>query len=289
MYDGVYFCDNRRRIIYWNAAAEKITGYKAEEVTGISCADNLLVHTNDQGENLCKTAKCPALKAMQTAKIAEEKIFLKHKQGYRVPVLTRVSPVKDDKGQITGAVEIFSDNTEQLSAFKKIKKLQELAFIDSLTGIGNRRYTENRINAKLEEKSRYRWTDDFGILFIDIDTFKAINDKFGHAAGDLILKVTSKTILKNLRQEDFIGRWGGEEFVAIISGVDKKKLFAIAEKLRFLIEQSLIYDSGKNIRISVSIGATMAKKKDKIKSLIKRADILMYESKKKGKNCVTTG
>jgi len=285
LYEGVYICDFSRKITYWNKAAEKITGYKAEEVIGSHCWKNILMHTNTKGENLCGGNNCPAVHAMKEKRLVEEEVYLKHKEGHRLPVVTRISPIENEKGEIIGAVELFSDNSARIAAFQKIEKLEQLAFIDSLTGIGNRRYTEIKISARLEELSRYSWAQEFGILFIDIDRFKSINDTLGHEAGDTVLKVTAKTIVSNIRENDFAGRWGGEEFVLLISNVNRKALLQIAEKIRALVEQS----DAAGTKVTVSVGATLAKRGETLEEVIKRADRLMYESKKNGRNQVTIG
>ncbi len=289
LYDGVYFCDWNRKITYWNKAAEKITGYSAQEVINSHCWDNLLMHTDLKGERLCSTELCPALRVMKEKKLIEAEIFLKHKDGYRIPIVTRISPIQDENGVITGAVEIFNDNSAKIAAFQKIERLEQLAFIDELTKVGNRRYSEIKINAKLEEMSRYEWAGEFGLLFIDIDHFKLINDNYGHAVGDEVLRLIATTILKNLREDDFIGRWGGEEFVAVISRVDRKALLAIAEKLRALVASLDIKAGGVKVKGTVSIGATVAKREDTIDSIMRRADRIMYESKNAGRNTVTIG
>jgi diguanylate cyclase (GGDEF)-like protein/PAS domain S-box-containing protein len=289
LYEGVYFCDWERKISYWNKAAEKLTGYKAVDMIGAHCWDNILMHTNNKGENLCKDENCPAVRAMKEQRLVEEEVYLKHKDGYRIPVLTRISPMKDGNGKVTGAVEIFNDNSNKISAFKQIEKLEQLAFIDALTGVGNRRYTEIKINTKLEEMNRYSWANQFGLLFIDIDHFKEVNDTFGHDNGDKVLKVVSKTLMNNLREEDFVGRWGGEEFIIMIASMDNKALYNIADKLRGLIEHSHITLPDKHITVTVSIGATVAKREDDLDSVVKRADNLMYQSKNEGRNYVTIG
>jgi diguanylate cyclase (GGDEF)-like protein/PAS domain S-box-containing protein len=289
LYDGVYFCDWERKITYWNKSAEKLTGYRTEEILNSHCWDNILMHTNMQGERLCDTEFCPAVRAMRDGKMVEAEVYLKHKDGYRLPVVTRISPIKDETGKIIGAIEIFSDNSSKIAAFQKMEKLEQLAFIDELTGVGNRRYAEIKVHAKLEEMRRYAWVGEFGLLFIDIDHFKLLNDNYGHAVGDEMLKMVAKTILKNIREDDFIGRWGGEEFVTVVSGVDRKSLMAIAEKLRVLVASLGILISGVSVKTSISIGATVAKREDDMDSLIRRADRIMYDSKNNGRNTVSIG
>lgn len=289
LYEAVYFCDLDRKIVYWNKAAEKLTGYTRDEILNNNCFNNILVHTNYKGQQLCNGENCLVLRAIKEKKLIEEEVFLKHKDGFRLPVIVRISPIIDVGGKPVGAVQIFSDNSAKLAAFQRIEKLESLAFIDSLTGIGNRRYTEIKIFVKLEEIKKSGMIKNHGILFIDIDHFKKINDTFGHNFGDYVLKVVAKTILKNIREDDFIGRWGGEEFVAIISNVDIDELRFIAEKIRSLIYSIDFKINDNTIKLSVAIGATLINYKDDISSLIQRADALMYQCKKSGRNCVTMG
>jgi|DewCreStandDraft_4_1066084.scaffolds.fasta_scaffold02534_23 diguanylate cyclase (GGDEF)-like protein/PAS domain S-box-containing protein len=289
LYEAVYFCDVNKKIIYWNKAAEKLTGYTTDEVLNNNCFNNIMVHTNYKGQQLCNGEKCLIARAIKEKKLIEEEVFLKHKDGYKLPVIVRISPIVDVSGKTVGAVQIFSDNSAKLAAFQKIEKLEALAFIDSLTGIGNRRYTEIKIFVKLEEIKKIGMIKNHGVLFIDIDHFKKINDTFGHKFGDDVLKIVAKTILKNIREDDFIGRWGGEEFVAIISNVDVDELRFIAEKIRALIYSIDFKINDNKIKLSVAIGATLINYKDDITSLIQRADALMYQCKKSGRNCVTVG
>ena len=289
MYDGVYFCDLDRKITYWNKAAEKITGYSAADVCGSGCYENILNHTDSKGNLLCGKETCPAARAMKEKRVVEEEVYLKHKNGHRVPVVTRISPIEDEAGRVIGVIEIFNDNSEKISAFQKIEKLKKLAFIDSLTLVGNRRYTEIKLGTKFGEMERYEWVPVFGVIFADVDHFKILNDKYGHEAGDKVLQTIARTLKGNIRGEDFIGRWGGEEFIIVISDVDRKSLYAIAEKLRTLTEQSATLYDGADIRATISAGAVLAKRGESIKELIKRADRVMYESKKMGRNIVTIG
>ncbi len=287
LHDGVYYCDWERKITFWNKAAEEITGYVKEEIMGTHCFDNILVHVNAKGENLCKSGKCPAELAMKENRMVKEEIFLKHKDGYRVPVSTRITPIRDEHGKVIGAVEIFRNNTENLIAFQKIERLQALAFIDELTEVGNRRYTEIRLLTKFEEWQRHPWRGEFGVLFVDIDNFKKFNDTYGHETGDRVLKYVAKTMLTNVRIEDFVGRWGGEEFIVIVSSIDTEDLYGVAEKLRELVASSGVTVDKEPLKVTVSIGATIAKPNENIASIVSRADKLMYDSKNAGKNRTT--
>jgi diguanylate cyclase (GGDEF)-like protein/PAS domain S-box-containing protein len=285
LYDGVYFVDRSRTITYWNKGAERLSGFAAGEVIGSCCHDNILVHMDFQGRMLCGEG-CPLTAAMEDGSERQAEIFLRHKDGHRLPVLVRVAPIRDSEGCITGAVEIFSDNSARMADLQKIDELQQQAFFDPLTGLANRRYMELTLQSRLEEMARYGWR--FGVLFLDVDHFKRINDQYGHETGDAALKMVAKTIAHCSRSFDTVGRWGGEEFVAIVVGVDESDMLATAERYRQVIAHSALNVESEAVRMTVSIGATLAALGDTAEGLVKRADELMYKSKLAGRDCVTS-
>ena len=177
LYDGVYFLDAERRITYWNKGAERLTGYGADEVIDCYCRDDILMHVDEMGNKLCETDLCPAVKTLRDGRLREEELFLHHKRGHRVPVSIRVAPIPGPGGLVVGAVEVFSDNTSTVQTRQVIQELQKIALLDPLTQVGNRRYAELNLRARLAELERYGWP--FGILFIDLDHFKEVNDRHG--------------------------------------------------------------------------------------------------------------
>lgn len=286
LYDGVYFVDRERRITYWNKGAERITGYTAEEVVGKSCADNILVHVDEKGCQLCLSG-CPLTASMQDGGVHEAPVFLRHVQGHRVPVLVRVSPIYGPNGEMVGAVESFSDNSLVIDMQNQLKEMALEANQDALTGIANRRAIENFLHATLAEVALQPPTS--AILMLDIDHFKQINDTHGHNIGDQALRMVANTIQKVLRAGDSIGRWGGEEFLVVIRHVDPAHLARVAEKLRILVAASVVPLEGGPISVTVSIGATLLRPGDSLQQAVERADHLLYASKESGRNRVTTG
>lgn len=283
LYDGIYFVDQDRRITYWNRGAERITGYLASEVVGKQCSDNILAHVDKNGKRLC-TEICPLSDAPSVSSERGKEVFLHHKNGHRVPITIHVAPIRDESGSVIGGVEIFTDNTPAAVALERLAELERLAYVDALTGLANRRYAEITLNARLEELQRYGWR--FGVLFIDIDHFKDINDRYGHDLGDQVLRMVARTLQNSVRSFDVVSRWGGEEYVAVIANVESEDLLTAAERSRALVEESgLPADPG--LHVTISLGATLAQKDDTIDSLIKRADALMYRSKNAGRNRVT--
>ena len=285
LYDGVYIVDKSRKIIYWNKAAEDISGYKYSDVVGSHCFNDILQQIDSDGNPLCRQG-CPLIHTIEEGQIKETEVFLHHKTGYRVPILVKALPLKNENGETIGAIEIFSENSKHKNILKKMKDLENLAMLDELTQIPNRRYIENLINLKYNEFLLNGI--NFGIIFFDIDHFKKINDNYGHDIGDLILKTVSKTFSKNIRGNDIIGRWGGDEFIGVFSGINKKELKIIADKFNILVEKTYIELENKKINVTISIGATLANPNENMNTIIKRADKFLYMSKNRGRNCATT-
>jgi diguanylate cyclase (GGDEF)-like protein len=125
---------------------------------------------------------------------------------------------------------------------------------------------------------------------MDLDRFKSINDRRGHQAGDELLVMVSRALEINSRPFDLVGRWGGEEFLAIIPNVDLPTLGRVAERYRLLVANCAIFrEPAEPLRATISLGATVVQAGDSLDSLLARADQLMYRSKKDGRDRVTLG
>ena len=283
LFDGVYYVDREKKITFWNKSAEKISGYTKGEVMGSSCGDDLLKHIDNKGTELCVKG-CPVGRTLNDGMIREADVYLHHKNGHRVPVSIRVSPIRDEKDDIVGAVELFVDNSHRKAILRAMKVLKEEVFVDALTGVGNRRFGEMNLTNRISELKTH--SIPFGLLFLDIDDFKKFNDTYGHSVGDKVLKMVGETILNTLRAMDIICRWGGEEFIVILPNVDISTLKRVAERIRVLVAESWISAEKEKLRVTVSIGGTMATDDDDVESLVHRADKLMYQSKDSGRDNV---
>ena len=284
LFDGVYYVDAQKHITFWNKGAERITGYTKGEVMGSCCASNILRHIDDNGRELCIQG-CPISDTLTNGTVHESEVFLHHKRGHRVPVAVRVTPVYDDQGNVIGAIEVFTDNSSSIDILNEMEELKKEAYQDPLTGVGNRRYGEMMLSTRLYELATHGTS--FGILFFDIDHFKQFNDNYGHKTGDNVLVMVGKSISSTLRKWDVVSRWGGEEFVIILPDISSRLVNKIAERIRLLIEHSFIMVGEEKIKVTVSMGATMALTNDTSEKLIVRADSLMYQSKQAGRNRVT--
>lgn len=284
--DGVYFVDRERRIQYWNEGARRLTGFTAEELLGKSCQDDLLCHVDQSGKRLCHDG-CPLAASMREGTPNQSNIFLRHKLGGRVPVSTLVQPMRGANGEIIGAIEIFHDNSAQLDAQRKVEAMNRLAFLDHLTQLPNRRFLEMSLDTALNEYRVHK--DPLGVILLDVDEFKKINDTLGHSGGDQALQEAARTLVGSLRPTDIIGRWGGDEFLAITRNVDGKTLRRLAERCVSLIAQtSIVGIEGRRVALSSSVGAVLSRPGENAEELVQRADELMYQSKKGGRGRATT-
>lgn len=286
LHDGLYFTDTNRVITYWNKGAERISGFTSAEVVGRSCSDNILTHIDAEGASLC-TGCCPLAATICDAVYREGEVFMHHKDGHRIPILVRTSPLKDRKGTIIGGVELFTDLSNILTNNIRVRELEKLALLDALTQLANRRYLEREIEARFEEMKRLGVP--FALLFIDIDHFKKVNDTYGHDIGDRILQFVADALVANSRPFDLFGRWGGEEFIGVIRNIGPEEVMLLGNRIRILVEHSYILHQESKLSVNISLGATMAKVDDTLDSLVKRADSLLYESKRLGRNRLTLG
>ena len=284
MQDGAYFVDQNRNILFWNSAAERITGYRKEEIIGKSCPESHLNHIDEEGKPLCQVG-CPLFATNIDGKQRRERVFVRHKDGHRLPIRVNIFPIRKND-EIVGSIEIFTQDSPTKYDDQLIEHLSGIAMHDDLTKLPNRRYLESFLSYKLNQYTHFR--QNFALIFVDIDNFSTFNNTYGHDAGDLVLTNIANTILKDTAKDDMIGRWGGEEFVGIYTIGAEYEAPIKAEKFRKLVEKIEINYGDTPLHVTVSVGVTMPRDNDTIDSIVERADKLMYESKKSGKNKVTS-
>ena len=280
LYDGVYFADADRKITYWNKGAERLTGYTAEEAVGRHCFDNFLMHMDDCGSLLCLSG-CPLRQTIADGEQREAEVFLQHKSGHRVPVSVRVSPIRDEQGAITGAVEVFSDNSAARNALSTLEKraceLETLAYSDALTGVANRRYIDLKVKQAIQEVELF--DRPYGLVLMDVDHFKAVNDNYGHSVGDQVLKSICKSLSRCLRTGDVLGRWGGDELVILARDVTTESLEQLVRRCRQLIAETSFRAKDDRLTMTVSVGPVLLEKGETSEGAFGRADRQLYVNK----------
>lgn len=284
LHDGLYLIDRNGKISYWNKAAERITGFSAEEVVGKPCAESIFTNLDADGNDL-NAAVCLIGQPTTNVSPREAEVYLHHKDGRRVPVSVRISVLTDADEKAVGYIGLFTDISSKKASELRVRELEKMALLDKLTQLANRHYIEREIQNRFEEKKRFNVP--FGILFMDIDHFKRVNDTYGHDVGDNVLKNVADVLVSNVRPFDLFGRWGGEEFIGIIRNIKSEDLEHLGNRLRQLIADSYLAHGMEKLRVTISIGATLVGDDDTMESIFKRADNLLYRSKAAGRNCLT--
>jgi len=284
--DGIYVTTADREIVFWSKGAERITGYAAEEVLHQHCYDNILVHTDVNGRNLC-SMDCPLQRCVASGERQEvQEVFLKRKDGERLAVYVKAAPLLI--GDRPYVVEVFGELQsvagELLS--DQLKQLSDASIVDQLTGVYNRRYLDTVLEQQFSMFKRH--FQRFGVLVIDLDEFKTINDRFGHLAGDEALKFTASVIRNSMRAMDFFGRFGGDEFLMICPLIDREGMDRLGERIVALVRHSTLStvdDPQEQIQVTVSVGGSLVDYRDQsVAGVIGRADEALYRVKHDGGN-----
>ena len=270
MRDGAIVIDLQDRIIDFNAATTEILPGLSPAAIGKKLGDSL-----PGRKELAALLQAPG----------REEASIRVEDGKRVRhYLARLSPIANGHRRLIGRVLILSDATEQVLL---MRRLEDLATIDELTGAYNRRHFLSV--GKAEIARAWRYGHPLSLLIIDIDHFKRVNDTWGHEAGDRVLHEACQIIKSALRSVDVFGRHGGEEFAILLPETSPDQAAGVAERLRAsLAENAVKVTSDASVSITVSIGVAGALRigEESIDSLIRSADAAMYKAKEAGRNCV---
>ncbi len=289
--------DKDARVVIWNKAAEKISGYSKEEVLGSNNVWELLYPDIDYRNKIYA-------KALEIINQGEEVVDFETticcKDGSRRILSWNSHDVKDESGEIIGSLALARDVTELHNSHKKLeeltaklehsnKRLLHLSEVDELTGLYNRRYMDSLLAYEWERHIRNESL--LSLIYIDIDYFKEYNDTYGHSMGDKALFTVSNILkLSARRSTDKISRFGGEEFAVILPETDANEAFIIGQSLHQDILQKKIEHSGSKISnvLTISIGVTTMRPSHSgtIDTLKLQADRALYSAKALGRNRV---
>ncbi len=267
--EGVVITDLTPRILGVNRAFTEITGYQEEEILG----RNPSLLRSGRQDSMFYQAMWQSIR--ETGHWQGE-IWNRRKDGEVRPQLLSVSTVRDGDGLPIYYVGVMTD----ISQLKQSEeRLEHLAHYDPLTQLPNRLLLLSRLEHVMERAERYRRRA--AVLFIDLDNFKVINDSLGHPTGDTLLSALARRLRGRLRDEDTLGRLGGDEFLVILEDLERVGDAAtVAEVLIRLLEQSFVLPAGEEVHIGASIGISFYPDDGMtVTELIKNADIAMYQAK----------
>lgn len=280
MSDGLMVIGQDGRVLFANPEASLLLGYEPNELLEADMHD--LLHVREDGSPASRS-DCPVLnisRSGQTSRGLEE--MFRRKDGTVMPVSISASAVH--RNQKVGDIVIaFHDISER----KQLEReLEHRAHTDVLTGLSNRRHFYELAEHEVARARRYG--TPLAALMLDIDHFKQINDSYGHPVGDTVLQKLSEVCRKILRENDIIGRLGGEEFAILLPEAGPERAMEVAERLRLAAENTgIALAQEKHIHFFVSIGVTsMVASDENVDAMLKRADEALYAAKNSGRNRV---
>lgn len=272
--EAVMITSPNHRILRVNPAFTRITGFRADEVIGRPMTDLFQLDESDTArlEGICSR--------LGRDHSWEGEMDYRNRQGERMTALQTISQVVDDRGRVSHYIHIFNDITETKATQRQMRYQ---AHHDPLTDLPNRSSLRFRIEQAIE---RVREDDSrLAVLFLDLDYFKDVNDRLGHAMGDRLLREVAERLQRLLRHEDTVGRLGGDEFLILLEGLPAPRFAGeVAHKVIDVLTQPFEIE-GESIQIGVSIGiAVFPEQAEDADGLVGHADSAMYEAKAAGRD-----
>jgi diguanylate cyclase (GGDEF)-like protein/PAS domain S-box-containing protein len=266
--------DLEGKVLYWNRAAEELYGWSSEEALGRRLRDLTL------SEELLDQAEVVA-SHLRAGRTWSGEVLLRRKDGSYVSVLGTATPFFDDRGHPAGMIGISTDISERKALEAE---LERRASHDLLTGLYNRRIFVDRLGQALLRTKRGKEGRKVGVLFMDLDRFKTINDSLGHEAGDRLLVAVAERLKNRLRPEDVLARFGGDEFAVMLEDVaDTSEAIRVAQRIIESLREPFTLDDHQ-VSVSTSIGITLgtAHTNDDAEGMLRDADAAMYRAKEQG-------
>lgn len=305
MADIVWRTDAQMRFTYINAADERVRGFAREEVIGTRLRDNIPPHAHELLDAHLKQRRETERSAHQGIALKYE-LPMRHKQGDEVWVEMSSVPIYGNDGSITAYQGVGRDisgrrlrETSLLQTNRQLETqlhqvadeksaLQELAMRDPLTGLYNRGFLDAALPRELARALRER--QQLALVMLDLDHFKKVNDQHGHAAGDEVLKALAALLKQGARESDLICRYGGEEFVAILSNLSVEQALQRVEAWRLRLADTVVVCGDVPISVTLSAGISMFPDHgNSPEQLLASADAMLYQSKREGRNRTSVG
>ena len=280
---GIYFTDRERRIVFWNAGAERLTGYLSQEVIGRCCRDDILLHCDDRQVVVCGEC-CPVADAIADGKACEASLFVRHKSGHRIPVRIHTLPIRNAADEVIGAAECFqrqriAPQPDRRESSLSTPQAQLRGFPDHDAMVAEVRLRLSHLSAGHESA--------FGALAVEVDRFDELRVQRGHEACEAVLHVLVNTFQNAIRPSDCLGGWTRGQLLVVTSCANASALARAGERLRALASCSNVVWWGDPVPMTVSVGGTMAIAGDSVESMLQRVERALEVSASQSGNCVT--
>lgn len=293
--DGITISDARvpeMPLVYVNPAFEKMTGYRGDEILGLNC--RFL-----QGDDTLQPEIDRIRRAVTRGHSCIVTLRNYRRNGKLFYNELSLSPVRDQDGSISHFIGIQKDVTRRIRAEQRLQErdrelmrlnveLERLASCDSLTGLLNRRTFDDCLDREWRRSLRER--TPISLLMIDIDHFKSLNDRFGHAVGDACLRRVAATLEDCFgRACDFVARYGGEEFVILNAGLEPLQAIAQGEQLIAAVRTMALPDPVRQLTVSAGVVSTLPNSAITTDTLLQAADTALYAAKSGGRDRLEVG
>jgi diguanylate cyclase (GGDEF)-like protein/PAS domain S-box-containing protein len=277
--EGIYVVDASGAVEMMNPAAEQLTGWSEQEARGRRA--HALFHEALAGHPEHSWATCPLNLAMKTGQPrSRQRLLYWRRDGSAMPVEASIAPLMQG-AEADGAIVVFTDISERLATERQ---LELLATTDDLTGLANRRRFVDFAERDLRRAARE--ATPVSLVMMDLDHFKSVNDRYGHAVGDEVLRAVTAACAGQLRAIDVFGRLGGEEFAVLLANVEPPQAIEIAERMRAAAADCRVAAGAASITVTASLGIAHAVAGESLDSLLARADLALYQAKESGRNQV---
>jgi len=279
--DAVITTDADGNVDYLNPVAQDLTGWELRAARGKPVGEILsIVHTHTREAVDNPVERC--LREGRVIALTEDSVLI-NRLSNEIPIQDSAAPIRDRVGNIIGAVMVFHDVSKES---RLSRQLSYQAAHDSLTGLINRREFENRLTAALEEASLDTGVSH-GLLYLDLDQFKVVNDTFGHTAGDELLRQLAERIQGCIRSSDVVARLGGDEYGILLQNCDCERAVSVAETIRGAVENHRFVwqDSVQTVRASMGV-VMVTHETVSVGALMSAADVACYSAKDLGRNKV---
>jgi len=274
LYDAFYVVDSQRRVAIWSSGASELSNRTAHDTLGKKWNRQLICNTAANTDPL------------ETVFLGGQPVChgmtLQSPEGSFVDVDVQSIPIHNESGEVVGVVELVCNCKESKRHRGQFRSLQMAATRDALTGVFNRGELERRLG-EINEDWVSQSVRSFSVVFIDLDHFKAINDRLSHAVGDRVLVECARLLQDELYSGEIVGRYGGEEFLVLCPETSAEAALERAERLRRTIS-AVRFAERDDLRVTASFGIAEVHPDESVESVVTRADQALYEAKRLGRN-----
>jgi diguanylate cyclase (GGDEF)-like protein/PAS domain S-box-containing protein len=280
---AVYLVDKAGKIVFWNAGAERITGYLRQEIVGHSALRDFLGHL-DAESNFVSSDMLPVSIALRDGRDNEVQVSIRHKKGYRILARLHAAPIRNVDGELIGAVETFEESVFNTPIDERQSKLRDYGCIDDESGLLNHEVVQSHLRETLTMFAEH--PVPFSVVCIAIDKLDEIKLRFGAGAVAALMRAAGQTLENSLRPTDFIGRWKENEFLAVLMECGSHEVGRVVERLRKMAFQCEVEWWGDMLHVSISLGGTSARAGDKPETMVVRAESALRRCGEQGGNHV---